>query len=366
MPRRPYTFDRVVRILFAIAGLVVGIWFVNSIKSALLPFFVAWLIAYLLNPLVNFAQFNLRLRNRVLSVILTLLFLLVVLTSGVLLLIRPVGEQINHLVLAISNLEQTSGTQTFIPKEFLDYINSRLSMSELSELITAKDLRDIAQVVLPKLTEIITDTLGMLVSVIASFIALIYLVFILIDYERISHGWIRLVPIKCRAIVTTVANDVKQGMNRYFRGQALVAFIVGVLFSIGFTIIGLPLSIFLGLFIGLLNMVPYLQIVGILPMAMLCFIKSGETGDSFIMIFALSMLVLAIVQIIQDTFLVPKIMGKVTGLNPAVILLSLSVWGTLLGIIGMIIALPMTSLLLSYYQRFILMEEDTVEKNKNP
>ena len=52
-------------------------------------------------------------------------------------------------------------------------------------------------------------------------------------------------------------------------------------------------------------------------------------------------------------YLVPKIMGKITGLNPAIILLSLSVWGSLMGMLGMIIALPCTTLLLSYYQRYI-------------
>ena len=63
------------------------------------------------------------------------------------------------------------------------------------------------------------------------------------------------------------------------------------------------------------------------------------------------------VQGIQDLFLVPKIMGKAMGLNPAVILLSLSIWGSLLGIVGMIIALPVTTLLISYYKRFVINEE---------
>jgi len=67
--------------------------------------------------------------------------------------------------------------------------------------------------------------------------------------------------------------------------------------------------------------------------------------------------VFAAVQIIQDAFLVPKIMGKITGLNPAIILLSLSIWGSLLGMLGMIIALPLTTLMLSYYQRFIIHKE---------
>ena len=66
--------------------------------------------------------------------------------------------------------------------------------------------------------------------------------------------------------------------------------------------------------------------------------------------------VFAVVQLIQDMYLTPRIMGHVMGLNPAIILLSLSIWGSLMGIIGLIIALPLTTLLLSYYRRFILKE----------
>jgi predicted PurR-regulated permease PerM len=73
----------------------------------------------------------------------------------------------------------------------------------------------------------------------------------------------------------------------------------------------------------------------------------------------MALIVFAVVQTIQDTFLTPKIMGKVTGLNSAIILLSLSIWGSLLGVLGMIIALPMTTLLLTYYQRYI------INKNSN-
>jgi len=74
------------------------------------------------------------------------------------------------------------------------------------------------------------------------------------------------------------------------------------------------------------------------------------------------LIVIVIVQIVQDLFLTPKIMGKMTGLNPALILLSLSVWGSLLGIVGMIIALPMTTLILSYYKRFVL-NDDVEDEN---
>ena len=134
----------------------------------------------------------------------------------------------------------------------------------------------------------------------------------------------------------------------------MIAFLVGVLFSIGFLIIGFPMAIPLGMFIGLLNMVPYLQMLGFIPTIILALAKSAETGQNFWIIMLMAIAVFAVVQVIQDAFLTPKIMGQVTGLNAAIILLSLSIWGSLLGMLGMIIALPLTTLLLSYYQRYII------------
>ena len=146
-------------------------------------------------------------------------------------------------------------------------------------------------------------------------------------------------------------------MNRYFRGQALIALCVGVLLAVGFKIIDFPLAVTLGLFIGVLNLIPYMQTIGIIPMLILALLRSAETGENFWIIFGLALLVLGIVQMIQDLFLTPRIMGKAMGLNPAIILLALSIWGTLLGFIGLIIALPLTTLCLSYYKRFILQDD---------
>ena len=121
-------------------------------------------------------------------------------------------------------------------------------------------------------------------------------------------------------------------------------------------IIDFPFAIGLGLFIGLLNLVPYLQLIAFLPTILLALLKAAETGGNFWLILLSAGVVFAVVQLIQDMYLTPKIMGKAMGLNPAIILLSLSVWGSLLGIIGLIIALPLTTLLLSYYRRFVLNE----------
>jgi len=83
-------------------------------------------------------------------------------------------------------------------------------------------------------------------------------------------------------------------------------------------------------------------------------LRSVETGQTYGSVLLGIAIVFISIQVVEDLILTPKIMGKVTGLNPAIILLSLSVWGSLLGIVGMIIALPLTTLIMSYYKRFVL------------
>jgi len=184
-----------------------------------------------------------------------------------------------------------------------------------------------------------------------------------LNYDKLANGLFKSIPPNYRTLVTEIIMDIENGMNRYFRGQALIALIVGILFSIGFSIIHLPLAILLGLFIGLINMVPYLKIIGIIPTATMGLLRSVETGQSYGSVLLGIAIVFILIQMTEDLILTPKIMGKVTGLNPAVILLSLSIWGSLLGIVGMIIALPLTTLIMSYYKRFVL-EADINEESK--
>ena len=177
-------------------------------------------------------------------------------------------------------------------------------------------------------------------------------------YETLARGWVRLIPEKYRERVVGLARDVEESMSNYFRGQSLIALCVGILFSIGFLIIDFPMAIGFGLFVGLLNIVPYLQITSIVPMVFLALVKAANTGENFWWILIASGIVMLVVQIIQETILIPRIMNKAIGLHPAVILLSLSIWGSLLGLVGMIIALPATSLILSYYRRFLRKQEE--------
>ena len=245
-----------------------------------------------------------------------------------------------------------------VSSQVTDFIKNNLDLQSITKAMTFSDISSIIEERVPQLFSFLTSSLNAVIGIIASFISIIYLFFILIDYEQMSRGFIQMVPKRRRKIVKEVLQDVEYGMNGYFRGQSVIAMLVGVLFSIGFTIIGFPLAIPLGIFIGLLNLVPYLQTLGFIPTIILALLHAHDTGESFWAIMISALIVFAVVQSIQDWYLVPRIMGKVTGLNAAVILLSLSVWGSLLGFIGLIIALPLTTLLFSYYKRYVLENSD--------
>lgn len=364
MLKQPITFDSFIRSLIILAVLIGLGLAINSLSSVLLPFFIAWLLAYLMYPLVCFLQYKCKLKNRTLSIIVAALIVLATLTGFFALIIPPIVEETNKL----SGLIREFSTRKLDGLSIAPYITQYLEQyteeyqSTLIELVQNKSFIEVAQALFGQLWKFVYQTVDFAFGVISSLIVLLYMFFILQDYELISEGWIKFVPKQSRAFASQLSSDVKRGMNSYFRGQGTVAFIVGVLFSIGFLMVGMPMAVGLGMFMGLLNLVPYLQTLGFVPMALLSLLKAADTGENFWWIFFLGFLVVAVVQILQDAVLVPKIMGSAMGLNPAVILLSLSIWGSLLGFIGLIIALPLTTLLISYYRQFILDESPESEK----
>ena len=345
------TFDKFIRILFGVFLAVIAYLLLRKLSGVLMPFVVAWLVAYMLNPFVNFIQKKCHIKLRWVAILITFI-LFVVVVGGICWLIIPAA--INE-ILTLKDIIVKYVNDNNLPGLFTEYVMPYISSTEdVKEYFSVGDLTTFLETMLPKIFSLISSSISAVFGVVMFLISFIYLFYILMDYEKMTKGYIKYVPQKHRAFVQGLVADVEEGMNSYFRGQSLVALCVGILFSIGFVIIGFPMAIPLGLFIGFLNLVPYLQVLGFVPTVILSLLKSYETGQNFWGILLAALLVFAVVQIIQDGFLVPKIMGNVTGLNGAVILLSLSVWGVLLGFVGLIIAVPLTTLLISYYKRYVI------------
>ena len=360
--RKSITFDSFVRGFIAIVVVVGIVMLLGRLSSVLLPFFLAWLVAYLLFPLVKFFQYKCRMKYRILGILSAFLVVGLVLSGLFVLMVPPMVEEslrVKDLLIAyISNSE----TMSNIPSLVEDFIHEHVTAEEVKALVTQSGFMESIKEAVPKVWDILTQSITLVSSLFSITMVVLYTLFILLDYEEINRGWPLLLPQRYRSFAMQLVGDVEEGMNKYFRGQGLVAFCVGVLFSIGFLIIDFPMAIGLGMFIGLLNMVPYLQLIGFIPAILLAVVKAADTGESFWLIMLGVLIVFAVVQLIQDTLLTPRIMGKVMGLNSAIILLSLSIWGSLLGMLGMIIALPMTTLLITYYQKYIIKEERKLEQ----
>lgn len=347
---RPFTFDRVIRMLIALGITAGAIWLTGVLKNVLLPFCLACLLSYIMEPFVEFNQRLLHRKGRVLPVFVTL-FDVALIVALVFYFITPiVTDEINEMVKMVKDYSAKSVTIPFIPENITNAIEKKYNISELiAQLESGKN-----SILIDRGETLVTSTVELLMHSLEWLLTFVYVIFILIDYDRLGAGFELLIPDKYKPVVLQIANDIKDSMNKYFRSQLLIAACAAVFYCIGFSIVGLPMAIVMGVIVGILYMIPYFQYITVIPVVIICFITSLDGSVDFWAMIGKCGLVYVISQCICDYVLTPKIMGKSMGLNPAIILLSLSVWGTLLGIIGMIIALPLTTLLLSYYKKVII------------
>lgn len=350
-------FDRFIRGLMLVSGLALGGFLLYWLSPVLIPFFVAWVVAYMLYPVVRFLQYRCRLRSRIVCILIALLLAAGVLALLFFLVVPPMLDEFGHVKeVALHYIERGASNAT-IPHWLEHFLQRNATEHAVADILKSEDLMATLRSTLPKVWSMLLSTAGIILNVAGSLIALLYILFILTDYERYAEGWIRFVPLRRRAFALRLADDVERYMSGYFRGQGLIALSNCVMFSIGFVLIGFPLPVALGCFIGLISFVPYLQVAGIVPAAVLALLQAAETGENFWWLLLLVIVVYIVVQILQDTIFTPRIMGKIMGLPPAVILLSLSVWGYALGLIGLIIALPVTTLAVIYYRRYAVADD---------
>ena len=361
--RREFTFDRIARMLVLSVLILLIYVAVQAIWSVILPFLLAGIFAYVMMPLVRFFQYTLRLRSRGLSVILTLLLLGAVVYLAVIFIIPSINAEIEKTLQVISGYSSGQDILTMIlPRNIRNYLNGGLRWGNFPQQLSLEKILENVKLLLDQVGGIINSTLSIFSWGLVFLIGFVYFVFILLDFENLGRGFISLFPKTLRPTIRTISMDLDRYMNNYFRGQALVAMSVGILLTIGFNIIGLPLATAMGIFIGILNFIPYMQALGIIPLGLASLLMAAQTGENAFVCMLLAYGVLMVVQIIQDMIIVPRIMGQTMGMRPSLILLVLSIWGYLLGFFGMLIALPITMFIYSLYMRYVLQDEEYIEQ----
>lgn len=358
------TFDKFIRWAGIVTLVIAVLYITNYLSEVLLPFFIAWFFAYLLYPVVKFIENKLHVKVRAISILLAMGAAIAIVGGVIWLIIPPMIDQFDKLGEVLTRwVHQTTHTNnlTMLIKEWLQD-----NQTTIERFLKSKDFSDALKTTMPKVFSVVSQTATVLMSIVASMITLLYMFFILLDYETLTANWVRIFPKKNRPFWSALMKDVERELNNYIRGQGMVALCMGIMFCIGFTIIGFPMAIGLGILIGIMDLVPYLHTFALIPTAFLAMLKAADTGQNFWVVFGLAVLVFCVVQVITDMVVTPKIMGKAMGLNPAILLLSLSIWGALLGFLGLIVALPLTTLLIAYWQRYVTREKPQYEEKLGP
>jgi predicted PurR-regulated permease PerM len=281
--------------------------------------------------------------------------------------IRHLGELIPKLFNDSTWAERLS---MFVPKNLWQEIKTFISWNKVAVAMQTLDFWNAAQSVagkvLPSAWNVLAKTSNLFVWLSGAILIFMYLVFIMLDMPKLRGGIKKLFPTRYKEGASDFAKKMDVFMGSYFRAQSLVALTVGILYAIGFGIIGLPMGVAFGLFSGALNMVPYLQLATIPVALLLAVVYALDKGMPFWEVALLVSAVYLIVQIIEDMFLVPKIVGSSMDLPPVGILLSLSIWGKLLGFLGLIVAIPFTCLCLVYLDKIQKKADTIVESEGEP
>ncbi len=352
-------FDRFIRGLLFLAVITVLVLGLRWLSPVLIPFFAAWAIAWILAPVVNFFQNTCRLRSRVLSVLITLALLIGLASAVAWLIIPPLIDGVTQIKEALLSYLASGHIRNIHLPGWLDHLMQQwLDQEKIQSMLRSDNLMKTIRETLPHVWNMLVSTANLVMSLVGAAFGALYLFFLLLDYDYYTTAWINWLPRTQRNFFRRLSEDLGNNMRGYFRGQALVALSNCIMFTLGFWIIGLPMPLGMGLFVGLISFIPYVQVVGFAPAAVLALMEMSDTGRSFWGLMALVLLVYIVVQVLQDTVFTPRIMGKIMGLSSAMVLLSLSIWSYMAGIIGLIIALPLTTIIFAYYKRYILKEPD--------
>ena len=368
--RRIWTVDRVMRLLIMAAGVGILLWVLHYLSGVLAPFFAAFLIAYIFDPLV--CKIQNKVKYRIVAVIAVISLMVVVVGGAVWIFVPMVVGEIRHLGELIPKLFSDSTwverLSTFVPKDLWQEVKSLISWDKIAVAMQTLDFWNAAQSVagkvLPSAWSVLAKTSNLFVWFSGAVLIFMYLVFIMLDMPKLRGGIKKLFPRRYKEGASDFGKKMDMFMGSYFRAQSLVALTVGILYAIGFGIIGLPMGVAFGLVSGALNMVPYLQLISFPIAAFLCLVASVDSGASFWSLFGWTFAAYCICQVIQDLIFIPSIMKQQMGLNPAIIFLSLSIWGYVLGFVGLIIALPLTTLIISYYSEYVLHQPNPLHKSK--
>ncbi|MFZ2644541.1 MAG: AI-2E family transporter [Verrucomicrobiia bacterium] len=341
-------------VVLTAAGVLAAASLFTQLQWVLLPVAIGMLIAYLLMPAVDWLHMN-RHWSRTTAVLIVFGLGAVIVTGAVALTLPMIiqeltdvaskmPDQIRRVATAVSGLAEgmrAARTAGAWPK-FVDQLTTSINNS----------LPDMARHLTTMLPQVLSNTFSLLSAVVGFLIIPIYVYYFLKDPEYFSSNWKLYVPVANTTVrddIIHVVGEINQSVQAFFRGQCIVAACVGALSALGFYIIGIDFALLLGIWVGLFDLVPLFGVVaGAFPAALIAYSKHGGWELP-----AQAIAVCVVVHLIENWILSPRIVGNKTGLHPVTVVLSILIWGHLLGFIGVLLAVPLTSTLTVLFRHYL-------------
>ncbi len=321
-------------ISFAVTlGICVALYFSRRVVA---PFFIAFALAYLLDPLVDrLVSFKL---SRTLSVLVLMLAFFFLAVGAGLLLVPIFSMQAESLA---KNIPTYIGIFQKWFRPILDMI-SGLDPAKVEEFVNEGLSRfgELPMKILQFSGKFIWGSISNLFNIILMFANLVIIpvvmFYLLRDFDSINEKLLKLVPPRFQEKTKDIVLEIDQVLSRFVRGQLVVAGLMGTMYSIGLFLCDTPMSLSLGMMAGLVNLVPYLGLVlGFVPSALLTFMHTQE----WVPVLAVAG-VFGVVQALEGMVITPRVVGDNIGLHPVAVILAVLLGGELFGLAGMILGVP--------------------------
>lgn len=336
----------IIGIIF-IATLLVKEWgilkFVMTILKVATPFFIGFVIAWLFNPLV------VKLENRgwnraVASMVIFLVFILIIFAFFSM-LIPTIYTQLNDLIASLPGI--FNSLKNWITN-FLNNFNSSDMVDVASiEANIFKSMEDLGTNITTNLPSMIMNIVGVVFSGLGTMaISLVVGLYLLFDFNNAADHLLKYIPKTHKYEIETLINQIGEELRKCVRGTLTIACMVFVCDSLGFAIAGLKAPILFGLLCGITDLIPYIgPYIGGAAAVIVGFSQNPMIG-------IIVLIVAVVVQLIENYVLQPVVMSKTVELHPVTIIIGLLIFGHFFGIIGMILAMPIMSLIKVVYRFF--------------
>lgn len=346
----PFRKNKVVKIFLSLSVIIFLAWFFHSISGLLFPFIVAFLLAYILNPLVEMlGRWKL---SRTISSLFIILVFLGIITLLIIFLAPPIVNQFTELISSLPGALKDLNTwfeQVLIPKAAeLGLPAQDIQQKVLNELPAR--LEQILNALFTSISGLFSG-LSLILTQIVNLILIPFLTFYLLkDFDDIKSLVKSLFSESYRYEAVTYFHKIDTLMGSFLRGSIICAVIHGIGVYIFLVILGIKYSIFLSALSALLNVIPY---VGLLLSIIITVIVALFSGDPGMQIPLVILLYLA-QNLLETSYIIPKVIGDRIGMHPALLILSLMVFSYFFGFIGMLIALPVVSIFIMLFKEWQL------------